>query len=80
MRPVSWLRVACSWPWDWITAWRSLVDLLHLGLGGVRLLLQVGLGGLLHHGGQAVLVDGVALVGGQAVDVLGSQQAVGCVR
>ena len=49
----------------------------HGGLGRRGLLLQVGLGGLLLHRGQAVLVDGVALVGGQAVDVLGPQQAVG---
>ena len=54
-----------------------LQDLLSGPLRRCGLLLEAHLGGLILQGCVVVLVDGAALVGGEAVDVLGSQQAVG---
>ena len=54
----------------------GLLDVANLGLGGAGLLGVVGLSLALLDRREVELVDGIVLVGGESVDVLGSQQGV----
>ena len=47
-------------------------DLVDFGLGRARLPLKFGQSRLFLQRSQVVLVDGIALVGGQSIDVFGS--------